>query len=330
MQVYLSQIWWFALKHLFRKQCREAVLHLLCSLTLISNKTWGHVTRILESGRGQCFSPRDTSESMGVTKVFDSPYTRRTPVRVATKIMVLPVGKIMTSVLHAHLTSTHSNRYFGVFVVPSWFIMSVWWKIPHHRKIPICQACGAPSTRETSEREEADLSPIEGSTAVHSDKPEQTGLPDAGSPDIELKDPYLNPLEEIALDTGSVPCAKHGYDHLSRDPACEFCRRVLGPLYHHLSKKYGRSLGDQTPTLSFDFSGPHPVAVTGARFRLLFVWRLDTIRLLWAFAVAGKQKNVFDPVWVMLLWNWTHVQVDLSRLFSGFIRIKLGNFCLRQ
>ena len=51
------------------------------------------------------------------------------------------------------------------------------------------------------------------------------------------------------------------------------------------------SLGDQTPTLSFDFSGPHPVAVTGARFMLLFVWRLDTVRLLWAFAVPGKTKE---------------------------------------
>ena len=39
-------------------------------------------------------------------------------------------------------------------------------------------------------------------------RPEQTGLP-AGSPDIELRDPYLNPLEEIVLETGSLPCAFH-------------------------------------------------------------------------------------------------------------------------
>ena len=31
--------------------------------------------------------------------------------------------------------------------------------------------------------------------------------------------------------------------------------------------------------------------MTGARFMLLFVWRLDTVRLLWAFAVVGKTKE---------------------------------------
>ena len=108
---------------------------------------------------------------------------------------------------------------------------------------------------------------------------------------VQLPDPYLNPLEEIVLDTGVIPCSVHGYDHLSRDPTCEFCKKAIGPLYRHLSKKYGKSLGDQTPTLSFDFSGPHPIAVTGARFMLLFVWRLDTVRLLWAFAVPGKTKE---------------------------------------
>ena len=78
---------------------------------------------------------------------------------------------------------------------------------------------------------------------------------------------------------------------ITRDSTCEFCKKALVPLYRHLSKKYGKSLGDHTPTLSFDFSGPHPVAVTGARFMLLFVWRLDTVRLLWAFAVPGKTKE---------------------------------------
>ena len=71
---------------------------------------------------------------------------------------------------------------------------------------------------------------------------------------VELRDPYLNPFEEIVMDTGSIPCSIHGYDHLSRDPTCEFCKKALGPLYRHLSKKYGKALGDQTPTLSFDFS----------------------------------------------------------------------------
>ena len=108
---------------------------------------------------------------------------------------------------------------------------------------------------------------------------------------MELRDPYLNPLEEIVMDTGSIPCSIHGYDNLSRDPTCEFCKRALGPLYRHLSKKYGQSLSDQTATLSFDFSGPLPVAVTGARFMLLFVWRLDALRLLWAFAATGKTKE---------------------------------------
>ena len=70
---------------------------------------------------------------------------------------------------------------------------------------------------------------------------------------MELRDPYLNPFEEIGLDTGSLPCAKHGSDHLSRDPSCEFCKNAIGPLYRHLSKKYGTSLGDQTPTLSLIF-----------------------------------------------------------------------------
>ena len=159
------------------------------------------------------------------------------------------------------------------------------------QKIPICQACGTPSTRETPEQKRAVGTPLESSAARHPSEPEEAGLLDAGSQDIELRDPYLNPLEEIVLETGSIPCTKHGYDHLSRDSTCEFYKRALGPLYRHLSKKYGRSLGDETPTLSFDFSSPHPVAVTGARFMFLFMWRLETVCLLWAFAVTGKAKE---------------------------------------
>ena len=79
------------------------------------------------------------------------------------------------------------------------------------------------------------------------------------------------------------------------------------------------------PTLSFDFSGPHPVAVTGARFMLLFVWRWDTIRLLWAFAVAGKTKECVRSCLNDVVAELTHTQVNLNRLFSGFIRIKLGS-----
>ena len=48
-------------------------------------------------------------------------------------------------------------------------------------------------------------------------------------------------------------------------------QKGLGPLYRHLKGKYGMRLDDQTPTLSFDFSGPFPVSATGARFMLLFV-----------------------------------------------------------
>ena len=55
-------------------------------------------------------------------------------------------------------------------------------------------------------------------------------------------------------------------DHLTGDPSCEFCKKALGPLYRHLKGKYGTRLDDQTPTLSFDFSGPFPVSATGARF----------------------------------------------------------------
>ena len=90
------------------------------------------------------------------------------------------------------------------------------------------------------------------------------------------------PAEAPPLDsTGVVPCPAHGMDHLTRDPSCEFCKKALGPLYRHLRGKYGTRLDDQTPTLSFDFSGPFPVSATGARFMLLFVWRLTDIRLFY-------------------------------------------------
>ena len=154
------------------------------------------------------------------------------------------------------------------------------------QKIPICQACASGSGEPPAEPE---VDPqVNVDTEVQVEGFEQGPQADLLA---ELPDPYLNPLEEIVLETGSLPCSVHGYDHLSRDSTCEFCKKALGPLYRHLSKKYGKSLGDQTPTLSFDFSGPHPVAVTGARFMLLFVWRLDTVRLLWAFAVPGKTKE---------------------------------------
>ena len=92
-------------------------------------------------------------------------------------------------------------------------------------------------------------------------------------------------------DSGVAPCSNHGMDHLTRDPSCEFCKKALGPLYRHLKGRYGTRLDDQTPTLSFDFSGPFPASATGARFMLLFVWRLSDIRLLWGFALDRRTKE---------------------------------------
>ena len=156
-------------------------------------------------------------------------------------------------------------------------------------RIPFCQACRTPADNAGSSEEQMEHTPELADIAA--DEPAATGVVEEEAPDIELRDPYHNPLEEIVLDKGTLPLSIHGYDHLARDPSCEFCKGALGPLYRHLSKKSGMSLGDQTPTLSFGFSGPHPVAVMGARFMLLFVWRLDTVRLLWAFAVEGKTKE---------------------------------------
>ena len=80
-------------------------------------------------------------------------------------------------------------------------------------------------------------------------------------------------------------------DNLSRDPECEFCKKALGPMYRHLNHKYGMQIADHTPTLSFDFSGPLPIAVTGAKILMVFVWRLQEIRLLWAFALVHRTKE---------------------------------------
>ena len=80
------------------------------------------------------------------------------------------------------------------------------------------------------------------------------------------------------MGTGVKPSNIHGMDHLTRDPYCEYCKRASRPLYRHLRDKYGTAVEDQTPTLSFDFPGPFPVSsATGARFMLLFVWRISSI-----------------------------------------------------
>ena len=180
------------------------------------------------------------------------------------------------------------------------------------QKIPICQACASGSPQEAQEEEIHASVPLE-KRAERQGEPLNELLPE-DSP-VELRDPYLNPLEEIVMDTGSFPCSIHGFDHLSRDSTCEFCKRALGPLYRHLSKKYGQSLGDQTPTLSFDFSGPHPVAVAVSRFMLLFVWRLDTVRLLWAFAVPGKTKECLRSC-------LNDVVAELNTYTGGVLRIR--------
>ena len=62
-------------------------------------------------------------------------------------------------------------------------------------------------------------------------------------------------------------------------------------MYRHLKGKYGPQIADHTPTLSFDFSGPLPAAVTGARYLMVFVWRLQDVRLIWAFALDRRTKE---------------------------------------
>ena len=89
------------------------------------------------------------------------------------------------------------------------------------QKIPVCQACASGS-------EEQAVDPTLVEDLGHSG--EDNERPETGVVSADLHDPYLNPLEEIVLETGSIPCSIHGYDHLSRDPTCEFCKKALGPL----------------------------------------------------------------------------------------------------
>ena len=136
------------------------------------------------------------------------------------------------------------------------------------------------------------------------------------------EDYFTSRLQE----TGSIPCQLRGMHHLSRDPDCEFCKKALGPMYRHLNHKYGMQIADYTPTLSFDFSGPLPIAVTGAKILMVFVWRLQDIRLLWAFALVHRTKeNVLSCL--------QSVIADLNTLTGGgrnlrlhvYIRIKQKN-----
>ena len=121
-----------------------------------------------------------------------------------------------------------------------------------------------------------------------------------------MSDGFLEQLQE----SGSTPCELHGMDHLLYDPTCEYCKRALGPMYRHLKNKYGPQIADHTPTLSFDFSGPLPAAVTGARYLMVFVWRLQEVRLIWAFALDRRTKeNVLSCL--------QSVVADLNTLTGG-------------
>ena len=121
------------------------------------------------------------------------------------------------------------------------------------QKIALCQVCGAP----TGLSEAAAVVPEEVASAEPHVEDDQSSSEVEVNEAIKLRDPCLNPLDEIVLDTGTLPCSIHGHDHLVRDPSCEFCKRAVGPLSRHLNKKYGSILCDRTRALSFDFSGPH-------------------------------------------------------------------------
>ena len=147
-------------------------------------------------------------------------------------------------------------------------------------RFPVCCACGevAPIEQPPPLPPPVDDPPSE----------EQGIIPtESDIRDPKLSEDFLKHLQE----SGSTPCEVHGMDHLSHDPTCEHCNRALGPMYRHLKNKYGPQIADHTPTLSFDFSGPLPAAVTGARYLMVFVWRLQDVRLIWAFALDRRAKE---------------------------------------
>ena len=165
-------------------------------------------------------------------------------------------------------------------------------------RIPVCSACQQAS----------------GSTDPRPPLPPPDDPPvredDIGEGEVEVplvdEDYFTTWLKE----TGSTPCKIHGMDHLSRDPDCEFCKKALEPVYWHLNYRYGTQIADYTPTLSFDFPGPLPIAVTGAKIRMVFVWGLQDIRLLWAFALVRRTKeNVLSCL--------QSVVADLNTLTGG-------------
>ena len=152
-----------------------------------------------------------------------------------------------------------------------------------YERILVCSACqqAASSTDPPPPLPPPETSPLEEDEVEHQPAENQF------EPELVTEDYFAEKLRE----SGSTPCKLHGMDHLSRDPECEFCKRALGPMYRHLNHKYGMQIADHTPTLSFDFSGPLPLAVTGAKILMVFVWRLQDIRLLWAFALVRRTKE---------------------------------------
>ena len=117
-------------------------------------------------------------------------------------------------------------------------------------------------------------------------------------------------------------------DHLTRDPSCEFCKKALGPLYRHMKGKYGSRLEDQTPTLSFDFSGPF--SCIGYRFSLYAVVCVAFIRGSPVVGICPRQtyqgKRAFLPSRCYGR-NYTIDRRFETACDEGYIRIRPENFC---
>ena len=168
-------------------------------------------------------------------------------------------------------------------------------------RFPICCACGKVAPHELP----PPLPPPEDDPPAEREE-QDIILADPAIQEPEMSEGFLEQLQG----SGSTSCALHGMDHLSHDPTCEHCKRALGPMYRHLRGKYGSQIADHTPTLSFDFSGPLPAAVTGARYLMVFVWRLQDVRLIWAFALDRRIKeNVLSCL--------QSVVADLNTLTGG-------------
>ena len=157
---------------------------------------------------------------------------------------------------------------------------SFWSNPRFYERIPVCSACQAPASGSTD--------PLPPLPPPRDPPMPGENLDDEWDPEVVAEEGSFNARLREA---GSIPCKIHGMDHLSRDPDCEFCKRALGPMYRHLKGRYGTQIADYTPTLSFDFSGPLPLAVTGAKILMVFVWPLHEVRLLCAFALVHRTKE---------------------------------------